>query len=385
MTADPATFAHDYVYVDTEESLERMSRRLRDTDVIAVDTEADGMHAYFEKVCLVQISSDRDDAFIVDPLALGGLAALDDVFARSAPVKVFHGADFDVVGMKRDFDFEFGTLFDTMVASTLLGDEKVSLRDLVERFFGVTLDKAYTRCDWARRPLSREQLAYSYLDVAYLVRLMEIQQDRLDQADLLEEAQIEFDRLCLREPGNREFDPTGFWRIKGVKDLDPPQQAALAELFKVRERHAEKLDRPVFKVIGNETLLRLAAAAPRSGNELRRVKGVSSYVAGRMGRDIVAAIQRGLEKGIPPQRPRPAPDPSRRLGIAGQKRLGQIRDWRNEASKKHELTTMAILPNYAMFEVARLRPRTIDELAAVDGVGPKRADRWGKALLGLVS
>jgi ribonuclease D len=385
MTSQPQlTLPDDYVYVDDSDALARITANVSAASALAVDTEADGMHSFFEKVCLVQLATDDGDAFVLDPLALDGLDELASVMADPEVPKIFHGADFDVVGLKRDFGYEFRNLFDTMVASMLLGDEKLSLLHLVERFFGVTLAKAYTRCDWGRRPLSEEQLAYSYHDVAFLVPLMDIQRERLEQADLVEEAEIEFERLCGREPAPREFDPHGFWRIKGIKTLQPAELAIVHELFALRDQHARRLDRPVFKVIGNETMLRLAKQPPRHIGELRRVKGVSSYVAGRMGKDIVAAVARGVESGAPPPRPRPPPDPTRRLGMSGQKRLGRLRDWRNEKSAETKITTMAILPNYAMFEVARQRPATCDELAAIEGVGPKRADRWGEDMLALV-
>lgn len=372
----------EFLYVDTPEGLAQIVSALAETDVVAVDTEADGMHSFYEKVCLIQIATGEGEAFVLDPLAFEDLKSLEAAFASRDLIKIFHGADFDVVGLKRDFSYSFGSLFDTMVASTLLGDDKMSLRDLVERFFGDTLEKAYTRCDWGKRPLSREQLAYSYLDVAYLVELMEIQNERLEEADLLEEAWIEFDRLCLREPGPREPDPLRFWRMKGFRNLEPLRQAIVSELFTVRERHARKLDRPVFKVVNNEALLRIAHAEPQSTADLRAMKGVSSYVASRMGRDLVQAVRRGIEKGTPPPKPKKAPDPRKRMGMAGQKRLARLREWRNDASESSGRTTMAILPNYAMMEVARLRPTTLDELAAIEGVGPKRADRWGKAILG---
>ena len=376
----------EFEYVDRPEGLSRVLPSLRAAKALAVDIEADSMHSFFEKVCLVQLATDSGEAYILDPLALRtGLAPLGEVLGDVATVKIFHGADFDVMSLRRDFGFGFRRIFDTMVASMLLGDEKLSLRDLVERFFGVTLEKAYTRSDWARRPLEELQLEYCYHDVAFLVRLMEIQRGRLQEADLVEEAEIEFERLALREAAKREFDPHGWMRVTGARELSPPQQALLAQLYVLRDHHARQLDRPPFKVIGNDTLLRVARAMPTTLDRLRSIKGVSSYGAGRMGREILAAVEAATARGEPPPRPRSkGGDPARRLDISAQRRLGRLKDWRSEAASRSKMTTMAVLPNYAMFEVAKVRPSSVTELAAIPGVGEKRAERWGKEILEIV-
>ncbi|MCG3133164.1 MAG: Ribonuclease D [Planctomycetes bacterium] len=371
-------------YVDRDLDLADSAPRLETARAIAVDTEADSMHSFFEKVCLVQLATETGDAWVVDPLAVRPLDPLGRAFADDRSVKVFHGADFDVMSLRRDFGFSFRNVFDTMVASQLLGDEKLSLRDLVERFFGVVLEKAYTHCDWGRRPLDERQLEYCYLDVAYLVPLMEIQRSRLEEADLLEEAAIEFDRLAKREPQQREFDPFDWTRIKGSRDLSPVQQAALHGMFAVREQHARRLDRPLFKVIGSEPLLRLAQKLPETTDDVRAVKGVSAYVAGRMAKEFVAAVEHARRVGAPPPRPRPPLDPERRMDIHAQHRLGALKEWRNQASQRSRRTTFAILPNYAMFEVARLRPADEESLAAIPGVGRKRAAEWGGEILPLL-
>lgn len=383
MTAPDSAARPGFAYVDRPDDLASATGRIRGTRALAVDTEADSMHSFFEKVCLVQLATDRGDAFVVDPLALRGLDGLAETFADPSTVKVFHGADFDVMSLRRDFGFEFRGIFDTMLAGQLLGDEKLSLRDYVARFFGVTLEKAYTTCDWAKRPLDQRQLEYCYHDVAFLVELMDIQSKRLLEADLVEEAAIEFERLARREPAKKEFDPHGWFRIQGARDLDPVQQAFLAKLFSLRDCHARELDRPPFKVVGNDTMMRIAKVMPASADALRQVKGVSSYCAGRMGRDILSAVAAAQEAGAPPPRPRNSRphDPARRLDMPAQKRLGLLKDWRSAASGRTRVTTMAILPNYAMFEVARLRPHTIDQLAAIPGVGGKRATRWGREIL----
>ncbi len=371
----------EFDYIDHEEHWGRAAPALGATRVLAVDTEADSMHVYFEKVCLVQLAADCGSAFVVDPLALADLEPLRAPLADPAVEVVFHGADFDVTSLRRDFAFEFHGVFDTMVASQLLGDEKLSLRDLVERFFGVVLAKAHTRTDWGRRPLSREQLEYSFLDVAYLVELAGIQRERLVAADLLVEAQIEFERLSRRTPPVRDFDPHGWMRIKGTRDLPVTTQSILHELFALRDAAARRVNRPPFKVLGNDALRLIALERPATPAALRALKGVPKHTSGRMSRDVLAALERGLARGSPPVRPHKPGNPARRMDYHAQKRLGRLRDWRSAVSARSGVTTMAILPNYAMFEVARLRPTTASDLQRVPGVGACRLEKWGADIL----
>jgi len=376
---------HVFEYVDQEAEWESAAGVISRCSVLAVDTEADSMHSYFEKVCLVQLATDAGEAFIVDPLAIDDLEALGRPLADPGITCVFHGADFDVMSLRRDFGFAFDGIFDTMIAAQLLGDDKLSLRDLVDRFFGVHLSKGQTRTDWGRRPLSPQQIEYSYLDVKYLVELHGIQAERLREADLEEEASLEFERLSRREPNERVFDPHGWTRIKGSRKLAPEEQSVLMELHVVRDKHARKLDRPAFKVLSTDAMLRVAQALPESIGELQALRGVSSFVMARMARDLLKAVSRGRSRGAPPGRPPRPGDPRRRLDFHGQRRLGRLRDWRNALSEKSGVTTMAILPNYAMFAIAQERPRTLEELAATEGVGTQRAEKYGEKILSLVS
>lgn len=376
----------EYDYVDDAAGMRRLAEALDGARALAVDTEADSLFSYKEKVCLIQLATDRGDSFVVDPLALDSIDPLPEVFAGDDVVKLFHGADFDVVSLKRDYDVEFGSLFDTMVASQLLGDEQLSLQALVGRFAGIRLAKAHTRCNWGKRPLSEDELAYAYYDVAFLVEVYERQLERLEDADLVPEAEIEFQRLTEREPTEREYDPHGWRRIKGSRDLDPASQAVLAELYGVRHRHAERLDRPLFKVVGNETLKRIAQRKPKSVGQLRGMKGLSRYAKSRMANELLDAVRRGRERGRPPEAPpkKKSRGGRRRLDTAAQRRLGRLRDWRRETASRTGLTTLAILPNYAMSEVARLRPRDAAALREIEGVEDRRTERWGDELLELM-
>jgi ribonuclease D len=289
-----------YLYVADPAGLRVVLSELGRVPAVAVDTESDSMHSYHEKVCLLQLST-GDASFIVDPLALGPeMGALAARFADPGLRKVFHGADYDVVSLKRSFGFSIRGLFDTMVAAQFLALPRLGLADLVSAEFGDALDKRFTKTDWARRPLGESELFYSYLDVKYLLPLAERLERRLVERDLLDEAVIEFRRLEEREPAEREFDPDSYRRIRGSRDLDDRGLSVLRELVVAREREARRIDRPSFKILAADTMVRIAAGSPRTEGALARIKGVTPYVMRKLARLILDAVARGIDRGRPP-------------------------------------------------------------------------------------
>jgi ribonuclease D len=369
-----------WVWVDQAEGLLEVARALRGADYVAVDTESDSMHSYFEKVCLIQIAT-ADRAFLVDPLALNGeLAPLAKPFADPRITKIFHGADYDIVCLKRDFGFDIRGIFDTMVAAQCLDIAKFGLADLVGQFFGDILEKKHSRTDWARRPLTDSELLYSYLDVKYLIEMTRILEDRLAKADVFEEAVVEFRRLEDREQAPRVFDPDGYLRIRGSRDLTDVQRSVLRELFSARDRQSRRLDRPPFKVLANDTLLRIALASPTARNALAAVKGVTKFVLQRQGDQILKAVRRGRERGRPPE---PGRKQSRgvRLNPRKQRQLERLKDWRKTESTSRGVPTLVVLPNHAIQEIVVTGPTTVEALAELATVGEKRARIYGSVIL----
>jgi ribonuclease D len=369
-----------YRYVDDEKGLEAVVKALDGADRFAVDTESDSMHSYFEKVCLIQLAT-KKHAFLIDPLALGdGLSALADAFADEKRTKILHGADYDIVCLKRDFGYEIRNVFDTMIAAQFLDREKIGLANLVEDYFGVVLDKRHARTNWARRPLSESEISYSYLDVKFLIDLSDRLRAELKAADRFEETVLEFRRLEEREAANREFDPDGYRRIRGARDLEDRSLAILRELYLMRDRHARRLDRPPFKVVANDTLLRVSKAEPRNRDGLKKIKGVSAYVLRRYGDALLKAVARGIKRGKPPE-PKPKRSHGRRLSPRQQRSLERLRDWRKGRAAELEVPTLLILPNHAILEVVKARPKTIEELGRLPTVGEKRARKHGEEIL----
>jgi len=164
--------------VADEDSLGRLVDALAEHPVVAVDTESNSLHAYRERVCLIQFSTPAAD-YIVDPIRLLDLNTLAPFFANPDQQKVFHAAEYDLICLGRDYRFAFTNIFDTMSAARTLGWPQVGLAAILGTQFGVTMSKKHQRADWKRRPLTPEQLDYARFDTHYLVALRDKQLEAL--------------------------------------------------------------------------------------------------------------------------------------------------------------------------------------------------------------
>ena len=142
-----------FEWIETLPSLEEVAQILGQAKIIGVDLEADSMHHYFEKVCLLQIATESA-CYVMDPLAVKDLSVLRPVFSNARIRKVFHGADYDIRSLHRDFRLEVENLFDTQLACLFLGLRETGLEALLRSRFQVDLNKKYQRADWSQRPLS---------------------------------------------------------------------------------------------------------------------------------------------------------------------------------------------------------------------------------------
>ena len=271
-------------------ALGRLIDALSAERVIALDTESNSFHVYREQVCLLQLSTRAQD-WVVDPLSVDvrplGLVLCD---GRDT---VLHGADYDVRCLKREYGWRLPRLFDTMAAARRLGRAGLGLSALVEAHFGVRLSKAFQRSDWGRRPLTGEQLAYAALDTRYLLPLFDLLAGELAARGALEEAWQESARIAAVEPRERVFDPEGWRRLKGARELDPAGRAVLRALFLAREERARAADRPPFKVLGEAPMLEIARRRPRAPEALERIPGVTPSVLKRLGDALSAALAAG--------------------------------------------------------------------------------------------
>ncbi len=256
------------VLVDSPRAFRGMLEVLAGEPMLALDTESNSLYRYYYRVCLIQISTLTAD-YLVDPLRLSDLAPLGRLLADPAVEKVFHAAENDVLMLKRDFGFSFANLFDTMLAARILGWPQVSLAALLAQHFDVRLDKRTQLTDWGRRPLTPAQLSYARLDSHFLLPLRDLLLTELQSRKRWREAQEVFAALPSVVYVEKPFDPDGFWRIRGARDLNQGELAILRELYLWRDEQARKLDRPPFKVIGRRcpgpTQPETAGASDRPG------------------------------------------------------------------------------------------------------------------------
>jgi ribonuclease D len=352
--------------ITQKSELDKLAKKLLREDIVAFDTEADSFYHYFDKVCLVQIAT-RKECWLVDPLGIDGsevLAALAPVFASPKVRVLFHAAEYDIYVLKRDCGFEFTNLFDTMVSAQLLGYPAIGLAALVERHFGVVLPKEEQRSDWSRRPLSEKQLSYAASDVLYLIKLAEKLEKELRKAGRLDWAGDEFETLCGRRWPDREFDKLGYLRIKGARSMDPVELAVLRELFLLRDKRAREIDRPPFKVLGNRTLLEISRAQAADLDSLAEIKGVTDIILKRLGKNLVAAVKRGLRK---PHGPIPKLETTvrRRMDKRTEKRLAALKDWRGPRAEALKLDPGVMCPNAALESIAWANPENAEDMKAL--------------------
>jgi ribonuclease D len=355
--------------VQSQVELEGLFERLRAEPLLAVDTEAASFHRYRDRVYLLQLSS-RQETAVVDPLAVSSLAPLGAVLADPKIEIVFHDADYDLRLLGHEYGFRSANLFDTRIAAQLLNEPGVGLAALLEKYLGVRLDKRYQRADWSARPLTSEMLAYAAADTRHLPVLRDLLRDRLRELRRLEWAEEEFELLTAVRRSAPEPNEPGYLRIKGAKALNGRAQAVLRELFQWREEVARRSDKAAFRILNNEPMVFMAKAPPTDVAALKAVKGISPEQADRRGKEILAAVQRGLD--IPDQDlPRVERLLRRQPDAAYEVRLERLKAARNLLATQYDLASGVLCPNGVLEAIARVNPGTLEQMADI-----KELRRW---------
>jgi ribonuclease D len=369
----------EYAYIDTPEALRQTVAELTGEPLIAVDTEAAGYHRYFDRLSLVQISS-RTRNYLIDPFTVGPLEPLGEMLMDPAVETVFHDADYDLRILDRDAGLRVAGIFDTQIAASFLGDRQLGLGSLAEKYLGLKLPKEFQRADWAERPLSEGMKEYAATDTVHLPALRDTLRAGLESLGRLEWAREEFERREGTRWAEPEEGREAYLRMKGARDLTPRGLAVLRELHAWREGVAEERDQATFRVINNQALLAMSAAPPGDLPMLRSISGVSDGMVNRRGREILAAVRRGLDvpdEELPrfPRAPRWDRDPEFEDRV---ERLKQARNQRAEALGLDPGFTMG---RTLLEDIARARPKDIAALTSVAGVRRWQVEAMGEALL----
>jgi len=365
-------------WIRTTSELADLVGSLAGRRAVALDTESDSLHHHREKVCLVQIGVE-EGGWLIDPLAARDLSPLGPLLADPGVVKVLHGADYDVTTLKRDFGFTFASMFDTMIASRVLGRPEIGLQALLRTEFGIALAKDSQKDDWSRRPLTATQEAYALADVAHLIPLHDRLVAALGELGRLDWVREECAAVAALEPARRGRDAEAWQRVKGAKRLSRRQQAVLQAVFAWRDAIADRTDVPAFKIVSSETLLDLAERHPATLEELRATKGLSPRVQREAGA-LLDAIARAW--ALPEDAwPRLAASPRPVVSETTRRRIDALRTWRMAEAKRLALDVSVVLPQRLLERVAEVAPRAPADLEAVEGLRRWRRQTFGEALV----
>ncbi len=364
-------------YIDHRKDLENLARDLANEPIIAIDTESNSLHAYQEQVCLIQFSTPTQD-YLLDPLALPDLGILAPIFENPEIEKIFHAAEYDLICLKRDFDFQFANLFDTLIAARILGYAKVGLGNMLDQKFGVKVNKKFQKADWGKRPLDQDMLNYARLDTHYLIEMRTMLKEELKEKNYWQLAQEDFD-ISASMVGINNRIPLPIWeRVGGRHKLDPQQATILNELCLTREHLAKKLKRPPFKIIGNKRLIQLAEEQPHSFQELEK-NLLTPRQSARFGKAFLAAIQRGQKADLVKRTPRG------RHSDVYKHRYEALRQWRKNKAEKLNVESDIVLPRFLMERIAKENPQSSNELAEIMSISLWRLETYGEEILALVS
>jgi len=346
---------------------------LRSERRLAIDLEADSLYSYPEKVCLVQISTPSANT-ILDPLTgRHGMQALGTLLADPAITKVFHGGDYDIRLFKKDYGFQVRNVVDTMIGARFVSRARVGLADLLQEEFGIELEKRHQRANWAARPLAADLLRYAALDTAYLLELWRRLRAELVRLGRLEWAAEEFSLLEAVTP-SPQHAPSCF-DIKGARHLTPRQRAILQALLQVREETARAWDRPPFKVLSNQVLLRWAQSPPLNRAQVLKTSQAGKGILRRLAPKIVNAVHkaRSLPYEDCPQRSSASYIP---LTDEQELRLKRLKTVRRDAAERLGLDAGLLVSSRTLEKLCRADPAQASDLIEAS------LKRWQLQVLG---
>jgi ribonuclease D len=366
--------------IDDLQSSQRLGEELVSVNRIGLDCEAAGFHRYSDRLCLVQLSTDRD-TYVIDSLSVDPTPLLTQALTDPAVTVVMHGADFDIRLIHRDLGLRVHGLVDTQVAAALLGEPALGLAPLLESYLDVGLSKKYQRADWAKRPLPEEMLRYAAADTSHLLPLWDVLLERLAAMGRVAWAKEEFRALEEVRFEEDESDPVA--RVKGARDLDLVELAALREALEWRDIIAREKDRAPFRVAGDRTLLAAARKRPGSVAELAELRGMNPSLARSRGPDLLARFRRveALENGELQPYPRRAGNGRSRPPPEVEERLDRLKERRNARAEDLGMDRGTLVSNAVLAEIAWAAPDDREELRGVPGVKAWQVEAMGDALL----
>jgi len=374
----PPARAEGALYLDKPDQVDRFLNEISAVKELALDTEGASFHRFLDRIYLLQLST-REHSAIIDPLPIGSPAGLGELLQNKSVEVVFHDADYDLRLLHQDYGWHVTNIFDTRIASQLLGIKSFGLAALLEQFFDVKLDKKHQRADWSMRPLTPDMLEYAAQDTHYLLQLKDHMKGELTRRGRLHWAQEEFARI----EGTRweaEESMEGFLRLKGARDLSRQELAVLREVANWRDTVAAQLDRATFRVMGNEVLFELARRVPKSVSELSAIKGMPKGMIERGGADIVAAVRRGSEV---PEAELPKFPRGQRWNKDRDfdERVARLKAVRDAAATRLDLDPGVLCSRERLENIARSGAKSVEELASVPDLRRWQIEEMGAGFI----
>jgi ribonuclease D len=285
-----------WIWIDTIRKLTEIKSDVASSRIICLDTEYDSFRYFNDKLCLIQLKTERM-TYLLDPLNGLDISFLGEPFADPGVLKVLHAGDNDIRLLKRDYGFEFRNIFDTHRAAYILGNHYLALSKLITDYLGVEFSKKKTiqRSQWDNRPLTEEQMAYAALDTAYLPALYERLASDIQEKGLGQMAAAHFENIASLTWRAKDLDPQGHKKIKGYLTLNAEQKIILKKLFGWRFRKARDANRAAFMVMSDQNLLALSKIKAQSRDDLAYAGILSNDKIGQHGDEIINIIS-GADK-----------------------------------------------------------------------------------------
>ncbi|MCH7909091.1 MAG: HRDC domain-containing protein [Candidatus Hydrogenedentes bacterium] len=374
-----------FEYIDQQSGLDRLTERALRSDCVALDTEANSLHNYYERVCLLQLSM-GEMHFVLDPLSDLELSPFLEVL-RSKDL-IIHGADYDLRLMRSTFDFTpEGEVFDTMLAAQLLGIERFGYAALVEHFFDVKLSKAGQKSNWARRPLTEAQLRYASDDTRYLGPLADLLREELKSQGRAGWHGESCRKMIAATRQSNARDLDGAWRLRGLGQLEGRDLAFVRELWKWREAEAQKADRPPFKIMGNQQLIELAQwASAHADKPVTQGPRLPRHCDGGRLRALESAIRcaERLPKSKWPEKHKRREAPGLR-GNDSKRQLEAVRSACAALAHELDIPTSVLAPKATLVSIVRAKACTPEEMKACSGMMDWQVELLKDAIAGVLN
>ncbi len=370
------------VLVDTPDALEQLCTDLARVPIACIDAEGPGQGAFPDRLCLLVISA-GGAVSVVDPFRVD-VRRLAPEFSRHDRPLVVHDVAYDarLFGLSR---LPIGLVHDTAVAASMLGKPKTGLASLALELLGVTVDKSLQSSAWARRPLDARAMAYLAGDAELPLAVHAVLWPALQEADLLDEVLTETAYRINKAYADAETSKIpGWWKLTSARGLSDRGRRWLRSAWIARDALARKRDRAPALFLPNDELEALCRRVPSDAHELRQMlQGRAKDAA------LVAALQQALacaDDAIPEaeREQLEAALPSGTERERGKQRRKRLNDWRGVESRTRGVSELAILPGHLADRLSAIPNLGLVEVAAIAGMGTRRAERYGSVLMGLL-